>query len=950
MKTRFSKNSLTLLLLLCLSLAIVAEGQAQNILSAKAKVAIVSDQTTVWSNDGSSKNGEEPLSSFPISISNGSYHFDLGGEPMNPIFTEYLAQFDNLRLKTWIDSGNGFQLQDEKAVQASDFTTTKKQLKQPYEHVPTFIRAQQVINHKIENKGKKLEKMAHAEAPDDRFKARWERKADTSGNIPYGKLLQAKRHIKQMAAQQTAIVGDLEWEWLGPGNIGGRIRSILIHPDNPNTMWIGAASGGIWRTNNGGNTWFPIDDFLPSLNVTSLVMDPANTNILYASTGEGFGNFWPDVPGAGIFKSIDGGTTWNQLAETNNDNFRWVTRLAHHPQQAGVLFATTRQGSLNNWSGTIYKSINGGETWINVMNTASPAYDVKIHKTNHSIVYVGTATGFLRSTSNGDANTWVIESTGAANKLPGITQRVEIAVGTNNPNVVYVSLERINGEIWRSTDAGNTWSLRSTGFNYCLGNTNQCWYDNAIWVNPFDSDFIVVGGIDLWRSTDGGQNLTQISRWQDYHNGGNANSAHADHHFIVEHPNFNNTTNRIVFFGNDGGIQKATNIATVSTNNGWTNLANNLGITQFYTGAASPSGDMIIGGSQDNSFMYLSNQNGTSNWIQPITGDGADCAVDFRNSDTLYASTQRMRIRKSVDGGLNWTLVTTGITESGTNNAPFIGTFLMDPNNARRLFALTSRIYRTNNGANSWFPVRGTIAGNFFASAIDIAKNNSQRIMAGYTNGTISISTNGGTIWADVNVGTPNRMINAIAINPANENEAIVAYAGYNANNLWRTTDGGNSWTSISGNAPNSLPELPINTVTFDLLNPNKIYIGTDLGIFISTNSGQSWTASQGTNGTVNPANVEITRLFWAGDDLIAATHGRGMFMVNNPETIYVDANAAPGGDGSVNSPFQTISQALNIAQSNNRILIKGNTYQEAPLIFSTKGVIQNHGGRVTIQ
>ncbi|MDV7395602.1 hypothetical protein RZS08_29710, partial [Arthrospira platensis SPKY1] len=134
-------------------------------------------------------------------------------------------------------------------------------------------------------------------------------------------------------------------------------------------------------------------------------------------------------------------------------------------------------------------------------------------------------------------------------------------------------------------------------------------------------------------------------------------------------------------------IQKATNIATVSTNNGWTNLANNLGITQFYTGAASPSGDMIIGGSQDNSFMYLSNQNGTSNWIQPMTGDGADCAVDFRDSDTLYASTQRMRIRKSVDGGLTWTLADTGITGSGTTNVPFIGTFLMDPNNARRLFA-----------------------------------------------------------------------------------------------------------------------------------------------------------------------------------------------------------------------------------------------------------------------
>jgi len=925
--------------------------------TANIKLAIVSNGQTIWSNDGSSQNGEAPVTSFQIQVQEGNYQFDLGAAPMKPVFTDYLEQFDALTLKTWIDIGNGFYTTPDRMISMDDFLPKKSNwtVKTDFsetkntDFIPKLSKEKNVIDSKIANKGKKFADGDFAEAPRDRFKMRWERKVDEDGNIPYGKILKAKEHIDAMKSRQASTVPEIEWEWLGPGNVGGRIRTIIFHPDNANTMWIGAASGGIWKTTNGGNHWFPIDDFLPSLNVTSLVMDPSDPNIMYAATGEGFGNVWPDVPGAGIFKSVDGGNTWNQLESTNNNNFRWVTRLAHDPIQPGVLLAATRQGNLNNWSGSIYKSTDGGESWQVALNSVGILYDIKYHKTNPSIIFVGTSLGLLRSINNGDLNTWIIETSGAANKLPNISGRVEIAVGTSNPNAIYVSLERNNGEIWRSLNAGETWTLQNTGINYCLGSSNQCWYDNAIWVNPMNHNRIVVGGIDLWRSNNGGVTLTQISRWQDYHNGGAANSAHADQHFIIEHPGFDNNLNRIVYFGNDGGIQRADDISTVTTNNGWTNLANNLGITQFYAGAASPSGDVVIGGSQDNSFMFLSDFDGTSEWIQPLTGDGAFCAVDYTNSNILYSSFQNLRIRKSIDRGQNWTIATNGISEAGTNNAPFIAPFVMDPNNPQILVAGSHDVYRTTNGAVNWVRIRNSIAGSFFVSALAVATGNSQVIWAGYVNGTVSVTTNSGTDWINV-AGLPNRWVNAIAINPSNQNEVIVAFAGYQDNNLWRTINGGTTWTQITGAAPNELPALPINTITFHPGNTQKLYIGTDLGIFVSENSGASWNVSSNGTNSVNPANVEISQLFWAEEQLIAATYGRGMFKTSIMLNIYVDKNAPPGGNGTLLNPFNTVNQAINAAGQNSQIFIFQGVYDEAPVIFNKKGIIQTMGGKVTIE
>ncbi|MCA9727602.1 MAG: hypothetical protein KC729_07960, partial [Candidatus Eisenbacteria bacterium] len=418
----------------------------------------------------------------------------------------------------------------------------------------------------------------------------WERyfmRRNDAGVVPMDGLVRAKEQLASRDGGMRRDGGLWTWQWLGPGNIGGRVRAILVHPTITNRMWIGAASGGIWRSDDAGGSWTPVDDFLPSLAVTSLVMDPTNANVLYAGTGEGFYNF-DAAPGAGIFKSTDGGANWSQLTSTNNTTFRYVNRLAHHPSVSGTLWAACRDGGIR-------KTTDGGVSWSLVLSTPSPACDVKVQASNGNRVLAGS-TGFLPDlfgsawlSTDGGAS-WSEQTTGGAGKLPSDAGRCEVAFGTGN--YLYASLDHNGGEVWRSTNSGSTWSLRGSP---SLG--GQIWYDNALWVDPANNEFVVVGGVNAYRSTNGGTTFSVITDWGQYHHG---LSAHADQHAIVPHPGYNGSTNRTVFFGNDGGIQKATNIGTVAPTTGWTNLANNRGITQFFKGASSPSGSVIVGGAQDN--------------------------------------------------------------------------------------------------------------------------------------------------------------------------------------------------------------------------------------------------------------------------------------------------------------------------------------------------------------
>ncbi len=421
--------------------------------------------------------------------------------------------------------------------------------------------------------------------PDEAAKQRMLQLQDENGNIPADGLVSAQAEIDAMAAQVTGQAAGITsggWTELGPGNIGGRVRSIVIHPTNTDIMWAGSVTGGIWKTTDGGASWQVMDDFMTNMSVTSLVIDPTDPDTLYAGTGEAsfYGtNLEEYIWGTGVFKTTNGGTTWTQLGATSS----WysVSRLAISPN--GTLLAAT-------WDGA-FRSINGGDNWAQTLTFATwgDMYDINFAPGNN---LNAIASGY--DDTLGYYTTWYSTNGGQnwTESFIGDGGRIEVAYAPSAPSTIYASINQNSGEIWKSTDGGANFTLVSTGYEYLGGQGD---YDNIIWVNPEDANMVIVGGIDLWRSTDGGVNLTQISQWWSA-----PDSAHADHHYIIEHPNFDNSTNKTAFFGNDGGVYKADDVSTVEGTSGWTELNNGLGITQFYAAAGNPTTGKIVGGTQDN--------------------------------------------------------------------------------------------------------------------------------------------------------------------------------------------------------------------------------------------------------------------------------------------------------------------------------------------------------------
>jgi photosystem II stability/assembly factor-like uncharacterized protein len=792
-----------------------------------------------------------------------------------------------------------------------------------------FLRAQEPDEEEREN-------------PAERARLRFlQRRDDTNGILPDA-LLNAKKSVDRMRANGGAAedAGLWNWEWLGPGNIGGRIRAILIHPANPNIMWIGSVSGGIWRSDNAGGSWYPIADFMANLAVTSIVMDPTNNAVMYASTGEGFGNA-DGLQGAGIFKSTDGGGTWNRLPGTSGVAFQNTNRLTHHPTAGNILLAATA-------SGQVFRSIDGGTSWTPVLNTIGVATDVKYHPVFTNNVLVGTASDAYFSSDGGV--TWTRQTTGAPGKLPSSPGRCEVAFAPSTGASMYVSVNRNGGEVWHGSAGAGVWTLMNSGTNY-LG--TQGWYDNAIWVDPLDPDVLVVGGIDLWRSTNGGTNLTQISKWQNYNNGGPANSAHSDQHIIVSHPWYNGATNRVVYFGNDGGIQRASDVLTVAQTSGWTNLASNLGITQFYGGAAAPNGSLIVGGAQDNDKLHFTPANGIFNWRQPTTGDGGFAAIDYFNTNRVYGEYINLGFLRSDDGGGSYAPKVNGLGDANNGNlALFISPFVMDPNTPTTLVAGGNRLWMTTDAAENWNQIRGFTPDGQRCSAIDIAPGNSSIIWVGYDAGRVSRSFDGGGLWSDVSFpGLPARYVTDIAINPANSAEVVVTYGGYVNNSVWLTSNGGLTWTQRTGTGTTGLPAIQVNTVRFHPLNSNWLYVGTDLGIFASEDKGITWNITPHFAGNDGPVNVEVDELFWQGNEfLIAATHGRGMFRARPRVAVFVDQSNPASGDGTPGNPYRLIQDGINAQGNGTPLFIKSGTYQQGGFLFNRRGLLFPLGGGIVIR
>lgn len=883
--------------------------------------------------------------------------------------------------------------------------------------VPGFTRDEKAVQAKLARKIRKSKEGKKPENPKKRARERYRDRAGDDGLYTYQDVLRAKAQMDAMPVKEVPMEegigvaggGIREWEWLGPGNIGGRIRALVIHPDEPNRMWVGGVSGGIWRTTNGGAYWTPVNDFLPSLAVSCMALDPRDPQVLYAGTGEGFGGSG-ESRGAGILKSTDGGTTWSQLPSTAN----WpnVNRIAIHPDDTRFVLAATESGIYRSYDGGNYWEVkypgqvldikyasgtrlvagceggkalyseDGGLIWkeaamtgaTNIFNTHLTEPFKKDDNDDDDLLKVASVAGFVKgdtvevgSEKVGlkeivDDNTLKVSDLkndydtdeGVSNVLRG---RVELGVGPSN--TVYASIDVGGGTIWRSSDGGKTYTLVARSDqtpNYFItgedrNGNSQGNYDNALWVDPYDRDFVIVGGIDLWRSTTGGTNLGKISDWLTYHLG---ISAHADHHLIVHHPDYDGSVNKTVYVANDGGIQRTDDIKGLFISGaGWVNLANNLGITQFYGGCASPGAGIIVGGCQDNGNLKLDGGAGTEGWYQcaDCTGDGGFCAVNFKDPRLVFTTTQNLSIWKSENGGGFYVGAAMGLDEAGDDkSARFIAPLSMHPDDPNVLVAGGTKIWRTDNGAWTWSQIRGPITDSKLCSTVEMAPGVSYGIWVGYEDGTVSRTTNSVTNWVNVDDNGPSplpngRTVTDIAVNPLNVNEVFVVFGGFISNSVWFTSDNGSTWQNRNGTGLYTLPWVHINTVTFHPSDPNLVYVGTDIGVFTSDDRGYTWNkVSDG------PVNTEVAHLFWQGDNLIAATHGRGMWRTKPVLQVYVDWTNTGYEDGSYANPYNTVKEGVSGAWPHGTLSIRGGEYDETGDVIIDKSLDLKAGGDVTIR
>jgi len=690
----------------------------------------------------------------------------------------------------------------------------------------------------------------------------------TVGGIPVGPLAGqtvlangAQVVVPQMVPLATAMsINPAGWHWIGPGNVGGRVRALAVHPTQPQIMWLGAVGGGMWKTTNGGVSWAPLYDFIASMAISCMVLDPNNLDTLYVGTGEGFYNL-DAIRGFGVFISKNGGGTWSQLPSTATDKFRYVNRIAIASTTATttIMLVATRDG--------LFRSTNGGTSFQAVgapMNTE--IVDVSFHPANAKLCVAGARNGKAYYSADSGL-TW-----NAATGISAVTEfggRVELTYAKGNGSVVYASVDDGLGKLYRSINGGMTYTLRSTPGHL----SGQGWYANCIWAaDPSNPNLLVVGGLDLYRSTNGGTTFTKISTWQ------NAPvSAHADHHVIVSHPKFNGTTVKTVLFGNDGGLYRANDVSTVLGTSGWQELNNGLGITQFYAAAIHPPTGKVVGGTQDNGTLFFAPPGNSESWKTVFGGDGGDSAADLVQ-EFYYGEYIRLQIHRSQAGNQS-NYIFNGITDAGSN-ALFIAPFILDPNNNSRMLAGGASLWRTNNVTGpiplNWQAIKRP--GSGLISAIAVAPGDSKIAWVGTSSGSVEKTVNATAAtptWVAVGTGLPSRYCSRITFDPndTTQKTLYVCSAGYTDKNLNKTTDGGATWAPIGTGV---LPNIPFYDMAVHPANKKILYLGTDLGLFVSDDAGATWSpTNQG------PTNAPVYRLFWSGTRLHVVTHGRGIFHID---------------------------------------------------------------------
>ena len=644
----------------------------------------------------------------------------------------------------------------------------------------------------------------------------------------YNAYLNTSSATRQSLTDNWEELGPQDWNATTSWNPGvGRITGIAIDQNNSDHMIVGANTGGVWKTIDGGENWMPLGDYFSNLRVYSVTIHPTNSDHYFFGSTNGL-----------IYHSLDAGATWNLLGDMGSSS---VNKILIHPTDPSIIFATSQNGGIR-------KSSDGGLNWVAAV-TDSQGYDIEFKPNNPNVVYA-TGTNFHVSYNGGESFSTNVTFESAPKM---------IGVSPSDENVIYV-LEASGGSfggIYKSVNAGFTFSeLDHEGRNYFGYDTagfdsgGQAPRDMDIAVNPEDANEVHIAGVLTWKSTDGGENFSCTSDWVP----GNAENANIGYcHADVDLLLFNGTT---LFAGTDGGIFKAEDTANVTAEY-YEDLTAGLGIRQLYKIGITQTPEVIItAGSQDNGSSFYSEAEGWKDWIG---ADGMEGFIDKDNSSKMFGMIQFGGVYRTFNGGQT----TSGISIPSQGN--WVTPFEQDPILTDVIYIGLNRVYKSVASGNNWTAISQELGGNL--NQLKIANSNNLVIYASRGGLLFKTEDGGATDW--LQLPSPGGSINSIAIHPTNPEK--IAVATTSNSKVFVSEDGGLSWLNYKFN----LPGFSALALVWDNNGEDGLYLGMDYGIFYIDNTLDEWQPY-----STNLPNVIINELEINSADgkIYAGTYGRGLW------------------------------------------------------------------------
>jgi hypothetical protein len=677
------------------------------------------------------------------------------------------------------------------------------------------------------------------------------------------------------------------WRLMGPesmtmldwvmGPVAGRVSALAVHPTDEDVIYLGAASGGLWKTINGGSSWVSLFDDVGTQTIGAITIDPASPETVWVGTGEQGQSCWSYF-GMGLFRSTDGGATFEEVNGSGNSalDLSYISAIVLLPGDPQVILASGESFCNDgNWLyGGLFRSTDGGAAWTKVL--AGAITDMVVSPGEPNVIFAAVGrwshidNGVYQSTDRGV--TWNRITSGPPSGSD--MGRSRLAVAPGDGRILYALMNESGGVgLYRSTDRGMNWTRRNS--DACDG---QCWYNLCLAVHPTDASTLLTGTVKFFSSTNGGTSLTPlIDGW------GENQKVHQDTHVLV----YSKTDGSRFWVGGDGGLWR-----TDDGGSSFVNLNANLNITQFYDIEVHPiDSATLYGGAQDNSSL--------ASFADPrwnttlVTGDGFMNVVDPADPNTVIQSSYPYdgypNLFVSVVGGgpgsFSW-LPVDGLIQF--EPWPWVTPLVAadaGPLIATSLFVASNHVYRSGfDSLGTWTKISGNLTGSSSSGLsvlTPVVDDGAIVLYAGASDGQIwrtddALATS--PTWVEVTGDYPGGRVTDIAADPSDPQRVFLTRGEFGANRLYRSTSGGGVWQAVGG----GLPDAPANTVAIDPRSTQRVFVGTDVGVFVSSDGGESFVAAM--DGL--PLGAVVTDLEIDDEPyvLTAGTYGRGAWQTDLTE------------------------------------------------------------------